>query len=129
GYGYFTSYRDPNLRETDMVYGGLYEYVKNFTLEDRDMTKYVIGAISSLDVPMNPSAKGSRSFGAYLCGVTEEDLQKERDQVLAADRETIRNTAEIVKAIIEDDNLCVVGSETKIEENRDMFYVVRNLLA
>ncbi|MEG1459262.1 MAG: insulinase family protein, partial [Acetivibrio sp.] len=110
-------------------YGGLYEYVKNFTLEDRDMTKYVIGAISSLDVPMNPSAKGSRSFGAYLCGVTEEDLQKERDQVLAADRETIRNTAEIVKAIIEDDNLCVVGSETKIEENRDMFYVVRNLLA
>lgn len=129
GTGYFTSYRDPNLRETDKVYKGLFDYIKNFKVSERDMTKYIIGAISSLDVPLNPSAKGSRSFGAYLCGVTEADLQKERDEVLTADINAIIETADIVKAIIDADHLCVVGSENKIEENKDLFQRIKNLNA
>ncbi len=128
GTGYFTSYRDPNLRETDVIYKGLYDYVKAFEVDDRDMTKYVIGAISSLDVPLNPSAKGSRSYGAYLCGVTEADLQNERDQILKAQVSSIKDTADIVKAIIDADHLCVVGSENKIENNKDMFQTVKNLI-
>ncbi|MFA9465254.1 MAG: insulinase family protein [Velocimicrobium sp.] len=129
GTGYFTSYRDPKLRETDEVYKGIYEYVKKFEVEARDMTKYVIGAISSLDVPLNPSAKGSRSLAAYLCNVSEEDLQKEREQVLNADVPSIRNTAEIVKAIIDANHLCVIGNERKIQDNKDMFQIIKNLNA
>lgn len=129
GTGYFTSYRDPNLRETNAVYQDAYSYVKNFNVDDRDMTKYVIGAISGLDVPMNPSAIGSRSFGAYLCDVTQEELQKERDEILSANVEAIQNTADIVKAVIASDNLCVVGSENKIQENKDMFQMIKNLIA
>ena len=128
GTGYFTSYRDPNLRETDEVYKGLYSYVKEFEVDARDMTKYVIGAISSLDVPLNPSAKGSRSYGAYLCGVTEADLQKERDEILNAQVSSIKDTADIVKTIIDADHLCVVGSENKIENNNNMFQTVKNLI-
>ena len=128
GTGYVTSYRDPNLKETDLVYKGLYDYVKEFEVDDRDMTKYVIGAISSLDVPLNPSAKGSRSFGAYLCGVNEADLQKERDQILSSNVASIKDTQDIVKAVIDADHLCVVGSENKIEENKNMFQTVKNLI-
>ncbi|MFW5669859.1 MAG: insulinase family protein, partial [Acetivibrio ethanolgignens] len=82
GKGYLVSYRDPELLKTDEVYKNTADYIKGFEVTDRDMTKYIIGAISALDTPLTPMAKGSRSFGAYLCGVDEAFLQKERDEVL-----------------------------------------------
>lgn len=128
GNGYFTSYRDPNLRETNEIYNKLYDYVKDFNVDDRDMTKYIIGTISSVDTPLNPSAKGGRSLTAYLSGITYEDIQRDRDQVLSATVEDIRNLADLVKSVIDADNICVIGNETKIEENKDLFFTTLNLM-
>ena len=128
GKGYFTSYRDPKLKETDEVYAGVYDFVKNFEIDDRDMTKYIIGTISGLDTPLTPAMKGSRSFGAYMCDVDEAFLQKERDEVLATTKEKIRATADVVKAIYDASNICVIGSENQIEDNRELFKEVTNLL-
>lgn len=129
GKGYFVSYRDPKLTETDAVYEAAAEYIRNFEVTERDMTKYVIGAISALDTPLTPMAKGSRSFGAYLCGVDEAFLQKEREEVLAASQEAIRSLAPIVEAIYGAGNLCVIGNEGKIEENKALFLEIENLMA
>ena len=51
GEGYLVSYRDPNLRETNAVYEGVTDYLRNFQAYERDMTKFVIGTISDLDTP------------------------------------------------------------------------------
>ncbi len=128
GKGYFASYRDPNLKETDEVYKNVWEYVKEFDADDRDMTKYIIGTISGLDTPLNPSARGARSFGAYMCGVDEDFLQMERDQILNTTPRGIRSLADMTKAIYETGNICVVGSESKIEEEKDLFKEVKSLL-
>ncbi|BBF45225.1 protein hypA [Lachnospiraceae bacterium KM106-2] len=127
GNGYFTSYRDPKLAETDEVYAKTEDYVANFTVEERDMTKYIIGAISSMDTPLTPSAKGNRSLSAYLSGVTQEDLQRERDEVLHATQEDMRNLAPIVKAVYDAGNICVIGNETRIDEQKELFKTVENL--
>jgi Zn-dependent M16 (insulinase) family peptidase len=128
GNGYFTSYRDPNLKETNAIYEKAYDYIKNFTVDERDMTKYIIGTISNIDTPRTPRTKGSVSLGAFLSGITQEDLQKQRDEILNVTVEDIRNLADIVKAIMDDNNLCVIGSEKKIEENKAMFHEVKNLV-
>ena len=52
GASYFASYRDPNLGATNEVYEGVTDYVKNFHVDERDMTKYVIGTISEIDTPL-----------------------------------------------------------------------------
>ena len=70
GESYFVSYRDPNLSDTLDVYDRIPEYIKSFSPDERDMTKYIIGTFSALDTPMNPEAKGSRSLSAYLEGIT-----------------------------------------------------------
>ncbi len=127
GNSFFVSYRDPNLRETNEVYQGIYDYLKNFDAEDRDMVKYVIGTISGLDTPRTPRAKGESSITAYLTGITEEDMQKQRDEILNVTKEDIRNLADIVKAILDDGNICVIGNENKIEENKDLFLEVKQL--
>lgn len=128
GNGYFTSYRDPNLRETNEVYEKAVDYIRNFTADERDMTKYIIGTISSLDTPRTPRTQGNVSMGAYLSGTTQEDLQKQRDEILNVTQEDIRKLADIVKAILDCNNLCVIGSEKKIEQNKDMFLEVKTLI-
>lgn len=121
GDAYFVSYRDPNLRKTNDVFEGVTEYVKNFDVEDRDMTKYIIGTISDLDVPMNPSAKGNRSLGSYISGITYDKLQRERQQILNADQAAIRGLAGIMEAILKADDLCVIGNEEKLAKEKDLF--------
>lgn len=127
GNGYFTSYRDPNLKETNEIYERAAEYVKNFSVDERDMTKYIIGAISNIDTPRTPRMKGDVSMGAYLTGLTESDVQKQRDEILGATKEDIRRLAGIVKAIMDCGNLCVIGSENRIEKDRELFLEVKNL--
>ena len=128
GNAYFVSYRDPNLNETNEIYEQAYEYVKNFTVTERDMTKYMIGAISNMDTPMNPSAIGSRSFNAYMMGITEEQMQTIRNQVLEVTQQDIRDLAPLIKAFMDDGNICVIGNDKKIEECKDLFEHIENLL-
>lgn len=127
GAGGFVSYRDPNLRETDQVYQKITEYLKHFDADERDMMKYIIGTVSDLDTPLTPRAEGRRSFGAYMTDTTYEDIQKERDAVLAADTEKIRKTAEMIQAVLADGLICVLGSEEKVKQEADLFDTIRTL--
>ena len=64
------------------------------------MTKYIIGTISGKDVPRTPQMQGSISKTAWFCGVTEEMMHKERNQILGADVEDIRGLAPLIEAIL-----------------------------
>lgn len=127
GQGYFVSYRDPNLVETNQIYDKIPEYLRNIQIDERDMTKYIIGTISDMDTPMNPSAKGLRGLNAYMTGVTEEMLQKERDEVIDSTQEDIRNLAGPVQAVLDENAFCVIGNQEKIAANQDLFKEVKPL--
>ena len=92
------------------------------------MDKYVIGAISEMDVPMTPNTLGLVSMSAWLGGITQEQLQKERDEVLNATDQDIRALTGIVRSVMSQDQICVVGSETAIRAAEDVFTTVENLL-
>ena len=128
GDSFFVSYRDPNLIKTLETYGNAVEYLRNFTGDERTMTQYLIGAIGDLDAPLTPQSKGLRSLSAYMTNQTEEDFQKERDELLAADEETIRGLAKYVEGFLEDDCVCVVGAAAKVKESKELFGSVENLL-
>ena len=128
GTGYFVSYRDPNLTKTVDVYEGAAEAVANFDEDERGMTKLIIGTISDMDLPLTPSAKGSRSFNAYMSGITEEDLQKIRNEVLDCTPDDIRKTSEYIKEMMSDNKLVVVGNEKIIRDNEKLFGKLENLL-
>lgn len=128
GESYFVSYRDPNLSDTLDVYDRIPEYIKSFSPDERDMTKYIIGTFSALDTPMNPEAKGSRSLSAYLEGITYEQIQKERNEILNAQPEDIRRLADLVEAVLKKDSICVIGNENMIKESSGLFENVEKLI-
>ena len=127
GEGYLVSYRDPNLKETIKVYEGVVEYLKNFTVSERDMDKYIIGTISNIDRPMTPAAKGERSMNLYMNHVSEDMIRREREEILTADQEDIRALAGVVQALLNADMLCVIGGEDKIEAAKELFMEIKTL--
>lgn len=127
GEAYFMSYRDPNLGKTNEIYEGVVEYLENFTVSERDMTKYIIGTMSNIDRPMTPSIAGDRSMNLYMNRVSMDMIRKERLQILNATQEDIRALSKIVKAVLAADLLCVIGGEDKIEEEKELFLEVKPL--
>lgn len=128
GESFLVSYRDPHLKRTLEVYQGVPDYIRAFEADEREMTKYIIGTISNKDVPRTPQMQGSISKTAYFSNVTEDMLQKERNQILGAQKEDIQKLAALVEAVLSDNQICVVGSETAIEKAEDVFMEVKPLI-
>jgi hypothetical protein len=121
GDSYLVSYRDPNLRQTNEVFEHTAEYVEQFDASERDMTKYIIGTISELDTPLTPAAAGNRSMSAWLTNASMEDFQRVRDQILTATPEDIRALASGIRELLEEGSLCIIGNESKIEKEKELF--------
>ena len=117
----FTSYRDPNLQNTLNVFDNAHNYLREIDFDQREMTKYILGTIGRLDTPLTPATKGEVALANYLRGITDEERQLERDQVLSVTKDDIRNLADLVKDAIDNGNHCVVGNEGRLEREKDLF--------
>ena len=121
GNAYFVSYRDPHLGQTIRTFESAPDYVRQFEADERTMTKYIIGAVSTLDHPMSPSAYGKYSLAAYMTGFSEEKMKRERKELLDCTQEDIRRLAGYIEAFLEEDALCVVGNAQKLKDESDRF--------
>lgn len=124
----FASYRDPKLMETNTVYEGIPEFLENLELEEENITKFIIGAIGSMDTPLTPLLEGERSFNAYMTGLTNEDIKKSRMETIEVSLDDLRNMSKYMKAILDENILVIVGSETKIREEEGKLDEVKGLL-
>lgn len=117
----FSSYRDPNLKDTLNVYNNMFKYLEDFNSDEREMRKYIIGTINNLDSPLSPFMEGDRATTYYISEVTLDELQKEREEVLNTTVDDIRKYSSLLKNAMEENYLCVLGNEDKIKENKDEF--------
>ena len=127
GKSYFVSYRDPNLDRTLKVYDKVYDYIKDFQADEDEMTKYIIGAISGVDAPMTPIAKGRRDMGNYMNGLEDSMMAKGKKEILTATQETIQSLRDTVQSFLDTGVVCVLGSAGKIEECKDEFDVIKEI--
>jgi len=127
GNAYFVSYRDPNLAETNTVYEDIPKYIEEFEADEREITKYIIGTMSDVDAPLTPRAMGRLAYNMYLSGADRFALQKERDEILSLTKEDIRKLAAHVRAVLDCESICVVGSEAAIEGNKELFGLIEKL--
>ncbi|MBR4768131.1 MAG: insulinase family protein, partial [Lachnospiraceae bacterium] len=124
---FFSSYRDPNLRETLEVFRKIPEYLRNLSVGDRDMLKYILGTIGELDMPMQPSVFGETAANALLTGATYERRARRRSEILNCTEADLKALAALVQSVIDEDAFVTVGSESKLNENRSLFYTVTTL--
>ena len=125
---YFGSYRDPNLVETLNVYDNTAKFLREFNVSDREMTKYIIGTISGIDMPLTPVLKGELATSAYITNMTEEMLQQQRNEILSTTQEDIRALADLVEDCMKENAICVLGSSSKVNEAKDVFKTVTTII-
>ena len=127
GDAYFVSYRDPNLEKTVKTYEQAAAYIADCDLDEREVTQFIIGAVSELDTPMTPAVKGIYSLGGYMTGLSMDRVQKERDELLSVTPEVIRELSRQVDAFMKQGYICVVGNGNKLKENKELFMNLEQL--
>ena len=127
GNALFCSYRDPNLKETLDAYRALPDYLRNFSVSEREMTKYVIGTMSNYEMQLTPFMKGERAVMYRLCGLTKEDRAKLRNEIVDCTVDDIRALADLAESIVASPYVCVMGSERKIKEESALFNHILSL--
>ncbi|MBQ6550721.1 MAG: insulinase family protein [Lachnospiraceae bacterium] len=117
----FVSYRDPLIRETLDVFRGIPAYLEALSLPEEEIERYIIGTLSESDAPTTPSVLGRRSLNAYLTGVTDDDIRKDREEVLSCTLEDIKALAVPLRAVLSDELYTVVGGTDMIRSCEELF--------
>ena len=117
----FCSYRDPHLKESFDIYRGVPAYLDSLEISERDLRKYIIGTFGAVDTPILPSRQGRADMLLYLSGATYERRKENRRQMLECSVEDLRKLSPIISGALRTGGICVVGSEQKIRENRELF--------
>ncbi len=127
----FLSYRDPNLLSTIENYDLTAQFLSSFELSESELTKSIIGAIGELDAYQLPDAKGYSSMLRYILGITDEDRQKFRDELLSTSESDFRQLAEILEDLNKQASIIVLGSPdtiTKVNTEKQLFSQTRKVL-
>lgn len=124
----FTSYRDPEIARTNKVYEDVVEYIKNLNPSEEDLLKFKIGAIGGLESVLHVSNKGDVAQSQYLQGITYEMLASQRKEVIEATKEDLVRLAPLFEEALAQDNLCVIGNDKKVEQSKEMFKEVKDLI-
>ena len=126
GIMFMYSYRDPELEETYKIFKNSAEHIRNLELSPKEMEKFIIGTIRGFDKPATNAHKGLTAAINYLQGWSEEDKQKERDEILSTDLVKIKSFADLLVDAVAQDNICAVGSAAALE-GKPIFGNVRKI--
>ena len=124
---FFATFRDPHIARSNEVFEGVPEYLENFDVDEREMTKFVIGTMSEADIPLTPRGKGSRDIINYLAGTDIEFTKRIRREMIHCTCEDIRKLAKNFRKALDEGNICAVGTEKDIDEDQALFKNVRTL--
>ncbi|XP_039019417.1 presequence protease 1, chloroplastic/mitochondrial-like [Hibiscus syriacus] len=127
----FLSYRDPNLLKTLDIYDGTGDFLRKLEVDDDTLTKTIIGTISDVDAYQLPDAKGYSSLLRYLLGVTEEERQRRREEILSTSLKDFKEFADAIDAVKDNGVAVAVASPDDVEsankERSNIFQVKRAL--
>ncbi|KAJ4716340.1 presequence protease 1, chloroplastic/mitochondrial-like [Melia azedarach] len=127
----FLSYRDPNLLKTLDVYDGTGHFLRELEMDDDTLTKAIIGTIGDVDAYQLPDAKGYSSLLRHLLGITEEERQKRREEILSTSLKDFKEFADVMEAIKDKGVAVAVASPDDVDaanKERTNFFQVKRAL-
>ncbi|XP_078441624.1 presequence protease 1 [Wolffia australiana] len=127
----YLSYRDPNLLKTLDVYDATANFLRELELDDDTLQKAIIGTIGDVDSYQLPDAKGYSSLLRHLLGISEEERQIRREEILSTSVKHFREFADAIEVVKEKGVVVAVASAddvTKANEEKGGFFEVNKVL-
>ena len=128
GAAVMVSYRDPNLDETYRCYRSVIDYIKALEMDERTFRQFVIGALNTLVRPRPAYIKGLTQISRELAGITAEDAEKVRKQIISATLDDIKALVPYLESWLAGATETVVGNEQKIRASEIRFDTVKSLI-
>ena len=122
------SYRDPNLVNTYNAYKNIPAFLNGASYTEEELTMLKIGAVGGLEDAPHVLQKGSRAFVQAVYGIPYKVLVKQRKDLVNTTLDDFKKSSKVYEEALKQNIICVVGSEKAIEENKNLFKSVRNLL-
>ncbi|MDY7034236.1 MAG: insulinase family protein [Thermodesulfobacteriota bacterium] len=127
----FISYRDPNIIKTLDVYDQTAEYLKQIHLNEKELTKSIIGVIGSIDQYMLPDAKGYTSLLRHISKDDDMSRQKMREEVLGTTATHFKEFGDLLSNAGNEGLVTVLGAQSSLEESmkdqRDKLRIIKVL--
>ena len=118
---YFASFRDPNLSTTLEVYRQIPEAVRSLELTQEELDGFIISTIGGMDMPLTPATASTLDFTCFRNRLTEEILQKERDEVLDCTLDDLHVLAPYMEAVVRSDLYCAFSPAAQVEAEAALF--------
>ncbi len=128
GAAVMVSYRDPNLDETYNCYRSVIDYINSLEMDERTFRQFVIGALNTLVRPRPAYIKGLSQIGRELAGVTAEDAERVREQIISATLDDIKALVPYLESWLAGATETVIGGEQKIRQSAIRFEIVKPLI-
>ncbi|XP_014472499.1 PREDICTED: presequence protease, mitochondrial [Dinoponera quadriceps] len=111
----FYSYRDPNSTRTFDLFDQAHDFLSKHPLPQSDVDEAKLGVFQQIDAPIPPSNRGMTRF---THDITDDDLQRQREQLKIVTREQLLHVAE--KYLIPGQNGVRVGRSLIGSSNDDI---------
>lgn len=112
----FGSYRDPNVSNTYKVFENIVSYLNNFNVDKQQFTSYVIGAMSSFDMPSSTPSFIDSWDVMYLSGFDKKDKQNLKKQILKTSLNDVKEYAVTFEKLLSNCNKYTIGNNDKITQ-------------
>lgn len=122
-----SSTRDPNLKETIEAYDNIPNYLKKLKLSEKEFSKYIIGAIRKYDSPKTPYQISCLSDLYHFTNREQFSIQRDRELILESSLKKLKKYTGMLENTMNQNCICVFGSEIKIKENTNLFNKIVNV--
>lgn len=123
----FYSYRDPNLKNTVNVFKDVAKFISNWNTSEEDLLKYIISSLK--ETPVTISQKGSTSFSRMISGRGYQEIMADRKLILQTSVKDIKDFGKILEDFSRNASILVYGNKEKIEESKELFKTITNIIS
>lgn len=102
------------------VYDGTSDFLRGLEMDNDTLTKAIIGTIGDVDAYQLPDAKGYSSLLRYLLGVTEEERETRRQEILSTSLKDFKEFANAVDVVKDRGFVVVVASPDDVDAANKM---------
>lgn len=121
------SYADPHLIKTLGIYDGIGNFLRKLSVDEKELTKYIIGTIGALDMPLTAEQASERAISYHLSSITTEIAQKEREEILNMIPDDVKRFADLFDAVMAQDAFCIMGNVQSIKKQKAIFKTIDHL--
>ena len=121
------TYRDPHLTESYETFAKAPEVLAGREYTEKDLTEFIVGAVSEMDSPQKPNAEAKELDRRYFCGITDAMLAADRKALCSVTAETIRAQAADLADRMANATRVAFGSKDAVEAGKQLFDRIETL--